>query len=93
MMERGILRTISGTAVEMSLINDIADEVIKQIKSKLPEEARTYDTAKYILRIANEKIEGSKMDYKEWRCIFWSVSAIILNSLRKLDRRWDKYKD
>lgn len=54
-MERGIIRTISGTVVEMSLINNIADEVIKQIKSKLPEEARTYDTAKYILRIANEK--------------------------------------
>lgn len=64
-MERGILRTISGTVVEMSLINNIADEVIKQIKSKLPEEARTFDTAKYILRIANEKIEGSKMDYKD----------------------------
>ncbi len=64
-MERGILRTISGTVVEMSLINNIADEVIKQIKSKLPEEARTYDAAKYILRIADEKIEGSKMDYKE----------------------------
>lgn len=64
-MERGILRTISGTVVEMSLINDIADEIVQYIKSRLPEEARIYDTAKYILKISNEKIEGSKMSYKE----------------------------
>lgn len=64
-METGMLQTLSGKLVKMELINDIAEEIVQYIKSRLPEEARTYDTAKYILEISNKKIEGSKMNYKE----------------------------
>ena len=64
-MEKGILQTLSGELVKMELINDIAEEIVQHIKSRLPEEVRTYDTAKYILEISNKKIEGSKMNYKE----------------------------
>ena len=64
-MEKGILQTLSGELVKMELINDIAEEIVQHIKSTLPEEVRTYDTAKYILEISNKKIEGSKMSYKE----------------------------
>ena len=64
-VEKGILQTLSGELVKMELINDIAEEIVQHIKSRLPEEVRTYDTAKYILEISNKKIEGSKISYKE----------------------------
>lgn len=52
---------LSGETVPEEDIDRAAVGVINAIMSELPEEARTYDAALYVIRRAKEKLKGSKV--------------------------------
>lgn len=55
------ITTISGEEIEEEKVNDIAKKIVALIMSELPKEVQTYDMTIYVLRMAKEKIKGSRI--------------------------------
>ncbi len=55
------VQLISGVSIDKNKIDDIAEKILVQIISELPEEARTYDLIFYILKQIKIRVKGSKI--------------------------------
>ena len=56
-----ILQTIAGEFVDENEIDAIAEKITKEIMSLLPEDAKTFDVALYVLKKAKTIIKGSRV--------------------------------
>ena len=59
-MKMYLVSVAGNTTVDRDNIGEIAVEVLEMIKSKLPEEARTFGVIDYTLGVAKEKLQGMK---------------------------------
>lgn len=60
--------TIGSVTIDSDFVDRIAEKAVDKVLSELPEEARTYDVAKYILKKASERLGSRTVDHKE-RCL------------------------
>ena len=59
-----IIHSFSGSKIEDAKLEEVADKAFEAIMSGLPEEARTYEVALYVVEKIKNKINASKIYYR-----------------------------
>jgi len=56
---------IGSVVIDSDFVDRIAEKAVDKVLSELPEEARTHDVAKHILKKASEQLGSRRIDHKE----------------------------